>query len=124
MGKGNMNITNILEAAESPRNIIKRVIKNWAELHNNTLTKEQEKILLSAFTNKFVLAKEISGLNVFEWISKHTSQEIDLRQYFKNVSEVQQVLWDLGVLTKDDFKTSLSTPVGTDLFYMIGTAIK
>ena len=119
-----MNITNILEAAESPRNIIKRVIKNWAELHNNTLTKEQEKILLSAFTNKFVLAKEISGLNVFEWISKHTSQEIDLRQYFKNVSEVQQVLWDLGVLTKDDFKTSLSTPVGTDLFYMIGTAIK
>ena len=119
-----MNIERIVDQIESPRAIIKRVIQNWATLHKKILPKDREKILLDSFAAKTVLSKEYSGLNTFEWISKHIAQEVDLRQHFKNVAEVQQVLWDLGVLAKDDYTTRISTPVGEDLFYMIGTTIK
>lgn len=119
-----MNITNIIEQIETPRSTIKRIIQDWATLHKKTITKEQEKVLLSGFTAKFVLTKEYSGLNTFEWISKHIVQDVDMRQHFKNATEVQQVLWELGVLAKDDYKSRITTPVGEDLFYMIGTAIK
>ena len=124
MDKGKMNIDKIVESQQTPRQIINNSIENWCTTYNKQLSQEQKKKLIKSFTSRITLSLQISGLNVFIYLSRTRGNEVDLRSYFKDPSTVSDILFSIGVVNSADFKTRITDPLGTDFFYMIGTPLK